>query len=723
MSVTCLLGNNVLKTWIRGLDVDMELAHSLLLNEEALAKIPDAKRPVFIFEWLRFLDKVLVAAQKSDIKESQQKLINQLTGQITENPGPPVRKLLARCLATIFSVGDTFALFETINKCNDIIRNKDDSPSYLPTKLAAIACLGGMYEKLGRMVGRSYEETISLLVKALKNAESQGRCEIMLTLQKVIVGLGSAGANCYKDVYKAARGCLTDRSMTVRCAAALCLCELVNEAPFLYTTELDNVASLCFRAMDSSNYDVRCDVAKLLGRLLATTQTPQSAQVSKGKSLKLEDVLNILASGFLRGGTGGFLKSSAAGEMIKGSGNVNRDIRVGVTHTYVEFGRCMGGMWLERNMSEMLNHMFSLASNPRASVFHVDAVYARKCVMFMLRSLVGGQLGERAQIAAAKEICLVIVKHMNSLDAAGEADRAAQSSTSSSSEASLTHHVLVCALHELGCLVQSLGTSSAPLITEPSTGIVEPVVSVLIHPSPAARLSAAWCLRSIAIALPSQMTILIERCITRMQRLKSSTEAISGYSFALAALLGGVRETTLGIPHAKGKQIFAIAEELLRTASQNSRLSLQRTQSGWLLLGALMTLGPSVVKVHLPRMLLLWRNAFPRSAKELESEKARGDAFTWQVTLEGRAGALAAMYSFVLHCPELVTEDVTRRLLPSLECALTMTIHVTTIVKTYGAHLKASAATVRLRLYDVLALLPPETYEGLYFTLSVVTGC
>ena len=51
--------------------------------------------------------------------------------------------------------------------------------------------------------------------------QSQGRCEIMITLQKVITGLGSAGANCYKDVYKAARGCLTDRSMTVRCAAAL----------------------------------------------------------------------------------------------------------------------------------------------------------------------------------------------------------------------------------------------------------------------------------------------------------------------------------------------------------------------------------------------------------------------------------------------------------------------------------------------------------------------
>jgi len=46
---------------------------------------------------------------------------------------------------------------------------------------------------------------------------------------------------------------------------------------------------------------------------------------------------------------------------------------------------------------------------------------------------------------------------------------------------------------------------------------------------------------------------------------------------------------------------------------------------------------------------------------------------------------------------------------------------VTTIVKTYGAHLKASAATVRLRLYDVLALLPPETYEGFSHVLHCFT--
>ena len=42
----------------------MELSHSLILNEEALGKLPDAQKPVFVVEWLKYLSKVLVAVQK-----------------------------------------------------------------------------------------------------------------------------------------------------------------------------------------------------------------------------------------------------------------------------------------------------------------------------------------------------------------------------------------------------------------------------------------------------------------------------------------------------------------------------------------------------------------------------------------------------------------------------------------------------------------------------------
>lgn len=47
------------------------------------------------------------------------------------------------------------------------------------------------------------------------------------------------------------------------------------------------------------------------------------------KQISLDEVLNILMSGFLRGGVG-FLKGT--GEIIKGSSSINREVRVGVTH-------------------------------------------------------------------------------------------------------------------------------------------------------------------------------------------------------------------------------------------------------------------------------------------------------------------------------------------------------------------------------------------------------
>ncbi|XP_040206730.1 HEAT repeat-containing protein 5B isoform X1 [Rana temporaria] len=692
----------------------MELAHSLLLKEDALAQVTEAKKPVFIFEWLRFLDKVLVSANKTDVKENQKKLVEQLTGLISSSPGPPTRKLLAKNLATLYIIGDTYSVFQTLDKCNEMIKSKDDTAAYLPTKLAAVACVGAFYEKMGRMLGSVFPDTVNNLLKSLKSAESQGRSEILLSLQKVLNGLGGAAASSHRDIYKNTRSFLTDRSMAVRCAVAKCLLELQSEAVFMWTAELENVATLCFKALEGSNYGVRVAVSKLLGTVMATALMPKQAAVMRQnvKKATLEEVLELMATGFLRGGSG-FLKSG--GEMLKGGGSISREVRVGVTQAYVVLVTTLGGQWLERNFATFLSHVLDLVSHPRATQTHVEAVYSRRCVSFILRATVGSLLGEKAQNAAAKEICQAIGKQMKSVEAV--VNDANNENKVGTADVSASQHVMVCALQELGSLVQSLNSTASPLIQDPSIGLQDTVTSVLLHPSMAARLAAAWCLRCVAVALPFQLTPLLDRCAERLNNLKNSPEAVSGYSFAMAALLGGVHQCPLGIPHSKGKMVVSIAEDLLRTASQNSRLSLQRTQAGWLLLGALMTLGPSVVRYHLPKMLLLWRNVFPRSLKELEAEKAKGDAFTWQVTLEGRAGALCAMRSFVAHCPELLTEDVIRKLMTPIECAMTMMSHILSVIKAHGAHLKASAAMVRLRLYDILALLPPKTYEGNFSVL------
>uniref|UniRef100_A0A1B0GJ56 HEAT repeat-containing protein 5B n=2 Tax=Lutzomyia longipalpis TaxID=7200 RepID=A0A1B0GJ56_LUTLO len=503
--------------------------------------------------------------------------------------------------------------------------------------------------------------------------------------------MGTAISNVHKDIYKATRHCLTDRVMAVRVAAAKCLIEMVKHANFLYTTELESLATLCFRGFEGSNYEVRCSIATLLGILIAMTQqadkTIPNVNTSKvTRSISLDEALGVLMSGFLRGGVS-FLKGT--GEMIKGTTAVNREVRVGVTHAYVVLVQQMGSVWLERNLQKFLTHILDLVANPKAASSHVDAVYSRKCINFILRSVVGKMIGEKVQMSTCKELVQIVAKQMNTIDFNPE------NAKDSNQETLFSQHLLVCALQELGSLVLILGTTAQNLLTDQQLNFVDATCAVLIHPCLAARLAAAWCLRCICVAVPSQITPLIDRCIDAMENMRSSPEAISGYSSALAAVLGSVRFSPLGIPHTKGKVVFNTAEELLRTAT-------------------IMTLGVPVVKGLLPRMHLLWRNSFPKSAKELDNEKARGDAFTWQVTLEGRAGALSVMYSFLLHCPELITDEITRRLLTPIESALAMLVNISSVLKSYGQQLKAPAAIVRLRLYETLTLLPANALESSY---------
>uniref|UniRef100_H2Z3V0 HEAT repeat-containing protein 5B n=1 Tax=Ciona savignyi TaxID=51511 RepID=H2Z3V0_CIOSA len=551
----------------------MELAHGLLLNEEALKLVGDNKRDVFVYEWLRFLHKVLKASQKSDIKEKQEKLVEQLTNQILAGPGPPTRALIGHCLSTLYKIGDSFGIYNSVCKCHDVLKSKDDSPSYLSVRLAAIVVVGILYEHNGRMLGGLFTETVQILVKGLKNAESQTRSETLTALKYLLMGLGSSAAMCHRDIYKVAKHLLGDRSNFVRTSAAECMTELIKEAGFVYSNEFEPLMQQCIRALEGSTYDTRCAVARLIGTFVAGSQRP-----------KPTDANTVDAN------------------------NMNQEV---------------------------------LSSQ----------------------------------------------------------------------------HVLVCATQEVGSLMRALSTSALPLVAESQNSIVDPILAVLLYPSNAARLSAAWCLRCIAVALPSQLTLMVDKCIEKLKSLKSSGEAISGYSAAIASLLGAARECPMGIPYEKGKVIFKVAEDMLRAVGQNSRLSIFRTQGGWLMIGSLLTLGSTFARPHLPKLLLLWKTSFPRSMRELDQERQRGDAFSWQLTLESRSGALCAMRSFVAHCSDILTEELTRKLMVPLESALAMMSIIPQIISLYGTHLKAGAAMVRLRLYDILALLPPTSYEGIFNSL------
>ena len=268
----------------------MAAAHSLLLNESVYKTLAaDKKRPLFLHEWLCYLEKNLPLASKAEIKQIQPKIMSQLFGLFNAFPGPPIRYLIARNIATLFSLGDLLALHQTIEKCNEMIRSKEhETQMQQMAKLCALNVIGSLYENLGRMVGYSCEETVQVLLKYMKSADSQVRVEIVQTFEKMLFGLGSAGQSIHKDIYKQLKEMMLDRAQTVRSASVKCLCEMVKHSAFLYMSpaasnsqsasslttsaavshELDNNVKLGLKALDGSNYDVRCSVSVYLAQLI-----------------------------------------------------------------------------------------------------------------------------------------------------------------------------------------------------------------------------------------------------------------------------------------------------------------------------------------------------------------------------------------------------------------------------------------------------------------------
>ncbi|KAL5963194.1 HEAT repeat-containing protein 5B [Taenia solium] len=750
----------------------MDAHPGLLLNDAAFARVPEQNKPVFIYDWLRSLDRRLSQSTKTEVRDVQQALTDQLMVQVTQGVGPPSRKLLGRCLAKIFTTGDSISLYAVLNSCNDVLKVRDDSPTVINKRLTALTCLGVIYRSLGRLCGRSFEETVGILTKMIKQVESQTRCEILTTLMNIVTGLGAAETACFRDIFKVARSFINDRVLAVRLAAVQCLNSLTRYHPHFFTSDLDAVMSMCIKGLDGSNHAVRMEIAKLLGFVLAKTQLDSGISVvigsgnsitsnastggvssnqnltgGRSKPTTLDDIFTLLSSAFLRGPS----------RFHKGSSSVSREVRAGITYVYLEFLTHLGSDWLVAHSYTMLSHCLSLLTSPRTTSTPSEAAFTRLCLGgYLLPRLLRRHFSEAAQVAVARHLLVLLSLRMRkrtnqslqgqsqlrglgkglrpvssaeqlgeqttgspsgsgsgggSEDGSGGAGTSGGSGGSSCGGADDPSY-LICCLNVLTEVIRWLDSSVAPILSSPSNLVDTLFEACLCNTSLGVRVAAAAVLRQLAIALPSQRVPLMDRCMSVLSSA-ASADSISGHSLALGGLVAGSRLGELGIPSAKGKAVFSLAEDLLRIANQNSRLTMARTQAGWYLLGSCMALGPTAVRPHLPRLILLWRNAFPRSTRELEAEKQRGDAFTWQVTLEARAGALCSMQAFLEYCaPAMAGENVARRLLSPLECALNLLAQMPDIVRAFGNHLAASAALLRLRLYRCLALLPPSAYSS-----------
>jgi hypothetical protein len=338
------------------------------------------------------------------------------------------------------------------------------------------------------------------------------------------------------------------------------------------------------------------------------------------------------------------------------------------------------------------------------------------------------------QVQAARELLQLVAKCLNGADLTTNDDQPQQQQQQQQQQQRQPvnqQHALICALYELSSIVRTLGTSASVLVDAclPEQRLVDRVCAALIYTSggnngaAAVRCASSWCLRTLASSLPATMTPLLDTCLDRLSvaLIRQQSDAILGYGYACAALLGAISECPLGVPNLMPKLAFNTGEEALRSASQSTNLALaeQKTATGWLLVGACMRVGSNVARKHLPRLRKLWTLTFATSTEQLDAEKRRGDSHTWALSLESRAGALASIHAFLTHCPDLITSDqsLLNALMRPIDAAVMLLGQLPAIVKQNGSSvaLRAKSATFRLRLYQTLIALPnPSLYESHY---------
>lgn len=213
--------------------------------------------------------------------------------------------------------------------------------------------------------------------------------------------------------------------------------------------------------------------------------------------------------------------------------------------------------------------------------------------------------------------------------------------------------------------------------------VADPLLNLLTHPSHSVRVNASWALRRFCfttpLRLPKTILSILESLNRDIETLLSPVAPSGldrralGRAYGLAALVATIPNRPLYVSFDVASNVLDMATQLLKRASEHDvQVAGVEVEVAWILIASLMLLGPNFVRSHLPRLLVLWRNALPKvSTKDSSSGRSVSE---WQFLLHVRESALGAILCFLLHNSSLMTLDVARRISSMLNNALAFSI-------------------------------------------------
>ncbi|KAJ5669327.1 hypothetical protein N7462_010397 [Penicillium macrosclerotiorum] len=631
-----------------------------------------------LVQYISSLGNAQVSSQQKSLKKELFKILTLSSPTLTR----VLRNNLGRCFGAILLKGDRGILFETITDLLGIL-NASKSEAELKTKFAAAHCLGEVFASAGDSAFMQSNIATTGMLKLLKSASNHTglRGVIFSVLRKIVVGIGvPIDEPTARDIWKQARNAATsDKSTFVQVHACRCIEQLIYMTPFFENTnDFDNLKSIMWKVIDSPSAPVRHAAAACLGRVLvklhATEALIMTAPKPKPKNAKRmskkpgprpgeeeEDEMSessaanaprkadarlfFLLPDLLRQLSSQYLKSTTS----------NRT-RAGICICYKYVLRNLGDKIIEERYGQIAtNLLVELLNHPTVTYNRFRLLMTRKFVKTILEDTIGCELlRENSQLNAAKWLINEILKdYPQVIQERREPSKYTLTSTVSA----------------LSSLILSLGSAFGVH----ADSCRDALLQVLPHPSYTVQIHTAHCLRSFVLACPYQLLSCVTICMNSLNREigqlatpRQSPRRCVGYANGLSAMLSTSRLQPLYGAVDVFAQIFTQATDLLKTSGTcELRVASTQIQVAWILIGGLMPLGPSFVKIHLSQLMLLWKNALPKHLSKENS--AQPSTLETSFLAHVRECALSALLVFMEFNSKLITADGAKRIAGMLQ--------------------------------------------------------
>lgn len=630
-----------------------------------------------LLHWLRQAEQAIEAMDPEDLSKQIQSLHAFFLKLLLPNPNPtlpkpgrPIRHLVTRCVVKLHQRVESRSLFDFVQVLVKAVSDGGSKGMNIAENLGRVAswyCIGEVIKEHGKNMMSFMAEICTSSLKVFKNTNLSVllRTQAMVAFSRSLHSAGKALPDALvKDLLKSLRSGLQDKALSVQRACAETFISLHLYTPVLQLQQtLDMVAPLSFKSLETADHLTRRAFSRMLAHFLAATQVPGSGVVpepskkSKTEAEEQSGEPTVMTSAAEDRASKTLFTTQ---EMLKylsipyNKPQSPHKLRNAIIDAYATLFTTLGGEYVEARYGEIVKHIMDQIIVPQRGGRY-EVLATRQVAKILLRDLVGERLlSEPGQVSAIRELTVNYLKRWQPTLLPGQPK--------------INKNVLIVVLREIAGLLEQLGNAPAQIIEL----LAEPLVRLLAHESYSVRLSTAFTLRRFCATnssqLPGLLNVLIADIEKDLNLLSSPTvpkevaPRLVGKAFGLSALIAISPARPLYVSHDVPTKVFDLAVSLLKRAGDHEiPQASTEIQVAWYLVTGLMSLGPSFVKLHLPQLLVLWRNALPKPSSKDTSVGERGEA-EWNFLLLVRECALSAVLNFLNHNQSLVNIDVARRL-------------------------------------------------------------